>query len=329
MTTARAKRLPARIADWFYGTRSPERGIIHLGHRRVYIVPSRLGWIYAASLLVMLIGSINFALSLGFALTFMLAGMGLASMVHTFRNLARVSVSAGRADSVFAGEPARFRLYIESGVRFDRHSILVRHSDSGAQLVILVPAGSLTEVPLAIPAQARGLMPLGRVMLETRFPLGLFRAWSYVEPDAQCLVYPRPEFLALPPATGGASEGQLHTQAPGSDDYSGLRSHQATDSPRHVAWKTLARTGEMYTKQFAGDAAARLWLEWARVPGSDEVEQRLSRLTGWVLAAEQAGVRYGLRLPGREIAPGGGDIHRAACLEALALFRPGRHLEAA
>ena len=319
MTAGRAQRLPARIADWFYGFKPPERGLIHLGHRRVYIVPSRLGWIYAASLLVMLIGSINFALSLGFALTFMLAGMGLACMVHTFRNLARLTVSTGRSDPVFAGESARFRLYLESGVRFDRHSILVRHVEFGAQLVIVVPAGNLTEVPLAIPVETRGLLPLGRVMLETRFPLGLFRAWSYVEPDSQCLVYPRPEFLPLPPSSGSASDGQLQTLAPGNDDYAGLRSHQPSDSPRHVAWKTLARSGEMYTKQFTGDSAARLWLEWSRVPGSDGVEQRLSRLTGWVLGAEQAGLHYGLRLPGREIAPGSGDTHRTACLEALAM----------
>jgi uncharacterized protein (DUF58 family) len=51
-------------------------------------------------------------------------------------------------------------------------------------------------------------------------------------------------------------------------------------------------------------------------------EQRLSRLAGWVLAAEQAGAAYGMRLPGMDLAPGSGEVHRSACLQALALH-PG------
>jgi uncharacterized protein (DUF58 family) len=40
-----------------------------------------------------------------------------------------------------------------------------------------------------------------------------------------------------------------------------------------------------------------------------------------VLAAEQGGARYGLRIPGNEITPGRGDAQRAECLQALALYQ--------
>jgi uncharacterized protein (DUF58 family) len=76
----------------------------------------------------------------------------------------------------------------------------------------------------------------------------------------------------------------------------------------------------MLTKQFTGDAAAELWLDWQRLPGGLGLEQRLSRMAGWVLAAERAGAHYGLRLPGVEIALGHGDAHRGTCLQALALY---------
>jgi len=158
------------------------------------------------------------------------------------------------------------------------------------------------------------------VMLETRFPLGIFRAWSYVEPEAHCLVYPRPERSALPPASGESAIGGLRSPVPGNDDYAGLRAYQLSDSPRHVAWKAVARSEDMLTKQFTGEAAAELWLDWGRLPAGLGVEQRLSRLAGWVLAADRAGRHYGLRLPGVEFAPGHGDRHRAACLQALALY---------
>jgi uncharacterized protein (DUF58 family) len=308
-----------RLAHWLYGFTPPERGVIVLRHRRVYIVPTRLGWIFGATLGLLLVGSINYALSLGFAMTFLLAGMGLAGMVHTARNLARLAVSVGRVEPLFAGEAAQFRLYLDARVPFERPAILLRQLASGAQLVTDVPAAGVAEAVLAVPAARRGWLALGRVMLETRYPLGLFRAWSYVEPDAQALVYPLPEYSALPAPSAEPRAGAGGAQAQGNEDFSGLRDYQRSDSPRHVAWKAFARGGAMLTKQFAGEAGAELWLDWQDLPQNLSLEARLSRLTGWVLAAEKAGVRYGLRLPGTEIPPDGGDVHRAACLQALAL----------
>jgi uncharacterized protein (DUF58 family) len=309
-----------RFSNWLYGFTPPERGTVELGHRRVYILPARLGWFFAGTLLVLLVGSINYALSLGFALTFLLAGLGLAGMVHTARNLARIAVTAGRTEPVFAGESAQFRLYLDGRAAFDRPAILARHVASGSQLVVDIPARSTAEVVLAVPAPKRGRLALGRVMLETRFPLGLFRAWSYIEPDARGVVYPRPERSPLPPFSGEAAAGARRAQASGSDDFAGLRGYQRSDSPRHIAWKAVARSEDMLTKQFAGEAAAELWLDERLLPAGLGLEQRLSRLAGWVLAAERAGAHYGLRLSGVEIPPRRGDAHRSACLQALALY---------
>jgi uncharacterized protein (DUF58 family) len=240
-------------------------------------------------------------------------------MVHTTRNLARLTVSTGRAEPVFAGEAAQFRLFLDNRARFDRPAILVRHLAGGAQVVLDVQPGAVAQAVLSVPAAKRGWLALGRVMLETRFPVGLFRAWSYVEPEVRCLIYPRPERTPLPAPTADADAGVARAQAPGSDDFSGLRAYQLQDSPRHVAWKAVARSDDMLTKQFAGAAGIELWLDWQGLAAGLDAEQRLSRLAGWVLAAEQAGARYGLRLPALAVAPDRGDAHRAACLQALAL----------
>jgi uncharacterized protein (DUF58 family) len=149
-----------------------------------------------------------------------------------------------------------------------------------------------------------------------------------VEPASRCLIYPRPEHAPLPPPAPSQRAGGARAHAQGSDDFSGLRVYQLTDSPRHVAWKSVARSDtqhtrseDMLTKQFAGEAVAELWLLLSDLPASLGLEARLSRLAGWVLAAERSGAHYGLRLPGTEIAPGRGELHRGACLEALALYR--------
>ncbi len=137
----------------------PEQGAIVLGHRRVYIVPSRLGLFFGAALLILLIGSINYALSLGFALTFLLAGMGIAGMVQTTRNLAQLSIRATRTEPVFAGEQARFRLALDNSAAFDRPEILARQTASGAQCRVDVGANAAAQAELSVPAERRGWQP--------------------------------------------------------------------------------------------------------------------------------------------------------------------------
>lgn len=318
MIAALLDRYP-RVAHWLYGFTPPERGTVLLGHRRVYILPTGLGWMYCATLAVLLVGSINYALSLGFALTFVLAGMALVGMVHTARNLVGVAVSVGRVTPVFAGDTVHFRLYLDGRTPGERPAILARHLGSGTQLLVDVPGDTTVELLLGVPAAKRGFQRLGRVMLETRFPLALFRAWSYVEPQALALIYPRPERSPLPAPIPHARVGSSRANMAGTEDFSGLRSHQPADSPKHIAWKALARSGNILTKQFSGEAAAELWLDWRLLPSAMSLEQRLSRLAGWVIEAERSGIHYGLRLPGTEIAPGRGEVHRAAALRALAL----------
>lgn len=309
-----------RFGAWFHSSEASEVGAITLGHRRVYIMPTRLGMMFAVTLVIMLVGSINYVLSLGFMLTFLLAGMAIAGMVHTVRNLARLVVVSGRAEPVFAGETAQFRLFLENAAQWVRPAIMVRHDASGAQTVTDVPAAGSADVVLPVPAAKRGWLELKRVRLETRFPLGLFRAWSIVRPDFRCLVYPRPEKTMLPPSSPDSSLGSRQVTAQGTDDFSGLRTYQLADSPRHVAWKAVARSENMLTKQFIGEASAELLLDWSQLPPILELEAKLSRLAGWVLAAEAAGLRYGLRMPGVDIARAQGDTHRTACLTALALY---------
>ncbi|MCC6609434.1 MAG: DUF58 domain-containing protein [Burkholderiales bacterium] len=301
----------------FFGVREPETGTIFLSQRRVYILPTRHGVVFGLALVLMLIGSINYQLSLGYVLTFLLAGMGLVSMLHTYRNLAHLYVSAARAEPVFAGDLARFQLYLENPNRFDRTALWLHAGDGAGSTDVAGRSGATVQLP--VPATRRGYLQLPRVTIETRYPLALFRAWSYVHPDARALVYPRPADAPLPPARSIPDTGAAVSAGIGADDFAGLRPYQPTDSPRHIAWKSVAHGNDMLTKVFAGRGAEELWLDLAMLPAALDLEQKLSCLAGWVLHAEREGYAYGLRLPGTARAPGHGPAHRDECLKALAL----------
>ncbi|MGE5384989.1 MAG: DUF58 domain-containing protein, partial [Betaproteobacteria bacterium] len=154
--------------------------------------------------------------------------------------------------------------------------------------------------------------------------LGLFTAWSYPQPAMRCLVYPKPLMLPLPPATPIPVSGTRHGDG-GQDDFAGLRERQDSDSLRHIAWKAVARNAglrPLLVKQFSGGAQNELQLDWDSLPPEMDTETRLGALAGWVLAADAAGQRYALKLPGCEIRSADGPRHRQRCLEQLALATP-------
>lgn len=303
---------------WLFQWRGPERGTIVLVQRRVFILPTAQGLLFAGVILLMLIGSVNYDLSLGFILAFLLGAAGIQSMLHTFRNLAHLKITAGRVPPVFAGEPAQFQLILVNPTRAARFGIGVTGDRKIADYVD-VAAGSSTIATVQVPATQRGWLRPGRMMLFTRFPIGLFRAWSYAEPDVQCLVYPEPAApgLPLPPPESGDGEGGLAGR--GQDEFAGLRPYRTGDSPRHVAWKAVARDDNLLTKQFSGRANAELWLSWDALPPRMDTEQRLSQLTRWVLDADASGLSYGLRMPDTTLQPASGPSQRADALRALAL----------
>ena len=314
--------LKNRLYDWLSGPRAPE-SVIVLVQRRVYILPTRQGLMFAAVLLVMLTGSINYTLGLGFVLTFLLFALAMNAMIHTFRNLANLRVTGGRARPVFAGDTAHFLVHLDNSSDTERYAIGLTR-DGTSNTFVDLPARSSVPAMAAVPAPRRGPLRPGRLTLFTRYPLGLYRAWSHLDLDLHCMVYPRPAFPALPLPPAAASSGTGAQSGRGQEDFAGLREYHAGDSPRHVAWKAAARDMGLLTKQFSGRAETQLWLDWAQLPGQMAVEERLSHLARWVLDAHAAGLAYGLRLPGRTVDLAAGEAQRETCLEALALYDSDR-----
>lgn len=308
----------ASFKRWLFRLHGPEPAPIVLTQRRIYVLPTGAGLVYAAALGLMLIGAINYNLSLGYALIFLLAGLGLVTLLHTFRNLVQIEVSPGRVEPVFAGDIALFGLQLHN--RRGQARFAIRFSLDGGQTITTdLAADSSTVIGLPVPARRRGWFRPGRVTLETRYPLCLVRAWSYVEPDMRCLVYPRPDPSAPPLPLSAAGESGGSRTGRGTEDFSGLRTHQPADSPRHVAWKAVAREQPLLTKQFTGASTAQVWLDWKELPPDLDIEARLSRLTRWLVDAHAQGLAYGLSLPGKEIPLGQGERQLQDCLEALAL----------
>ena len=317
-------RAARKVRQWLSGRSASEPGEVFLHRRRVFILPTKAGVGFAAMLLVLLVGATNYSLGLGFALTFLLGSCGVVDMYLTYRNLGQLHLRPGRAASVFAGEQARFELHLNNRTRLDRYAIGVDFADADwPHYLADAPAGASTALVLTCATEQRGWLRAPRVRLVTRFPLGLFRAWSYWRPDLRVLVYPFPEPEAPPlPVAGGARADGCG--GAGHDDFAGIRSYQAGDSMRSLAWRQIARLdlaygGQLVTKHFEGGGTDELVLDFNAMPPMMHLELRLSRMTRWVQDAEQRALPYAFRIGAHDFAAGVGAAHQAACLQALAL----------
>jgi uncharacterized protein (DUF58 family) len=329
------RRLGRRAADWARRRQGPDNLTVRLQRRRLYILPTRFGVAFAVLVFAMLLGAMNYGTSLGFALTFLLAGLGLVVLHHCHNTLLGAELRFVGAPAVFAGGEATFKMGIANDAAMPRYEIELGLPDGGTTAPIDVAPGGFAIAALRVPARKRGWLSLPRFSIATRHPGNLCRAWTWIHMDARCLVYPAPAPPGRipPPVLSAGDAGAADGREGGSADFIGLRAASLGDSPRRIAWKAYARNEQLLIKQFAGAESRSELFAWESLAGLG-TEARLAQLTRWCLDAHAGGRRFGLRLPGRTIGLGGGDRHLHECLEALALFdeRPQggtRHREAA
>lgn len=298
--------------------RVPATRRVVLHRSNVFIFPSRTGFAFVGLIALLILAAINYQNSMVFGMAFLLASTLTLAIGHTFRNLSGLTIEAVDVRPVFAGEHAEFGMRLIRATPRGHHALWLGWPGGISQNVDL-DEESEQRLHLPFLAARRGWLNPGRLRLETTWPLGLLRAWTWLDLDQVALVYPHP-LLAGPPrrAALADAEGQ-QLGAEGSDDFFGLRPYRAGDSLKHMAWKSFAREGELMVKEYGGHVDRSLWLDWEALPGLS-VEDRLSALCGWVLACAAARDDYGLRLPGVEIAPGRGEAHRVRLLRALALY---------
>lgn len=291
-----------------------------LGLRNIYIVPSKTALGLLAMIALLFLLGINFQNSLVYIICFWLLALLLLNIIYTWRNLAGLTVTALGVEPCFAGEKAVVAVELNRPARHAKYALELAWAGEDQVQVNLVSVQTL-RVKLSHSTQGRGRFQPPRLRVATRYPTGLAVAWSTVALDVQGVVYPAPADRAF------QINGNTHAEnsadgvemAGGNSDFGGVRDYQHGDAPKRIHWAKFAQTGKLYTKTFVDYASHDVWLDWDTLP-MPGIEVRLSHLCRQVLEFHQEQRQYGLKIPGKVIAPAKGEAHKAQCLQALALF---------
>jgi len=291
---------------------------VALNHRRIFILPTQRGLGFVLLIVLLLLIAFVYNNNLSYMLAFLLASIFFITILHSYQGLAGLVVQKGRSKAAFAGEAAGFDIHINNPADRERHQLQLKLQDTQS---LTMQAQSSAHVTLYSITRKRGWHEAGTVTLSSTYPLGLFRAWSPIRFNLKALVYPKPAHHEIPfPQTPSSAGDQQGFGRKGGDDYYGLQAYQSGDSIKHIHWKAFAKGLGVFSKQYGGEhSSEQIRLDYDQTPGHN-VEERLSQLCRWVIDAEQAGIRYGLALPGLKLPPDNGLLHCRKCLEALALF---------
>jgi len=289
---------------------------VRLDRHRIYVLPTRFGLLFAAVLLTMAVGALNYNNNPALLLACLLGAAAFQSVFGAHRALDRLTLAAVRAEPCHAGDTLHLLLDFHVGER-PRHALCLRRD--GIDTAFDLAADGTVRIDGT--ASRRGWQACGRLRLSSEYPFGLFEVWSWLHPDFRALVYPRLE--ANPPALpyAGDTDATSRTRT-GGDEAATLRDYRAGDPLRHIAWKASARHAALLVREFEQQQGRQVALDFTALRALD-TEARLSRLASWVCLAESARLPYVLVLPNAHLGPGLGTEHRHACLRALALFPGG------
>ncbi len=320
LSLAMPKLIRRSIDEWFARHNPPAQGSILLHNRRLYILPTRFGYLFAFLLLVLFLAAINYENSMAFVLTFMLTALGIVSLWQTHKNLLGLEVTLLAPKPVFNGELCEFEFTLQHHNNCIRYAVGLQYANQTPVYLSIEPGGNAKAI-LKIQTVKRGQFKPKGLFVFTRYPTGLFHAWGWLRFDCPILVYPKPlDNAVLRETLVEQYQGKTATSTIEGDDFAGLREHRTGESLRHISWKAYAQGKGLLTKTFQGHARPSLWIDWNQI-SEGSIEDRLSYMTSLVIFAENENQKYGVKLPGITIEQQTGTAHKQACMSAIATFQ--------
>jgi uncharacterized protein (DUF58 family) len=298
-------------------------------------------WFIGATLMLGF-AAVNGGINLLFLVFGMLLCLLIANGIMAEASMRRLQVDRQLPHAIYAGSPFLMGIAVRNCKdRIATFSLEVEDLASNGSPVdrrcffLKIPAHRRQETSYRRTLSRRGIHHLSGLRLSTRFPFGLLRRSIDVEAAVDLLVYPalvpvsdialRTELLQL-------GEKQNATRAR-SGEFHGLRELRPGDDPGGIHWRTSARRGRPFVREFEEESGRTVVvvLETAVEPEATEAfESAVSYAASLALVLLRRGLRVGLVAGKSVVAPEMGIAHGGRILRCLALVEPaasGQHAD--
>lgn len=306
--------------------RIPDNRQFQMDMSNIFIFPSKFGIIYCLLCGLLFILGTNYRNNLMLLLSYFLLAMFLVNLLISYSNFARLKVQLGKVSSVFAQNDCPLPLWLG-----DSHCQNISELNcsgkihfrfwKGEQHKSIEAETHSNPIILNLTTHQRGYIVLPRITIESFYPLGLFRCWTHIRFINKVLIYAKPiaTELTVTNAVSGEEETLELDSLPGQNDFDTLKTYEQGEPLSRVAWKLVAKGGDMMSKQFTDALSSALWLDIRHYDGQG-LESAVGKLTWLVIELTQRKVTFGLVLGEQKIEADSGNSHMERCLESLALY---------
>ena len=277
--------------------------------RKVFVLPRRHGLMVGFSTLGVFAIAIRIQNNMLLLIAVALFILFLLSLVWAGRNLAGIQLGVQKDQRLIAGEAQRVMVTLKA--ERPKHFVV---AVIGKERYRLDFKNLVTSVAVPVKINERGKMRIPPILIESDFPFGLARCWSWLSPGS-ILVAPSPlnasgvEAKAIS-RTGTTEEDE---EASGADSLA----EWVNGTPQtRIHWKRFAATGRLLIKTGDHVAGDKVVIDYTKLKGLGH-ERALSLMCGAVLSAESQQTPFVMLLPGLEVKSPAGQSGEA--LDALAL----------
>ncbi|WP_108946363.1 DUF58 domain-containing protein [Shewanella halifaxensis] len=298
--------------------RLPASKQVTLSHKSIFILPSGFGLAWLVLVVLLFLLGTNYQNNLIMALSLLLLSVFNTCIIYSYKNLSGLTLTSKQQSSYFAGSPIYYPIQLSS----KQQAVEIQCQFKGQPLHTLkTVTAQASQLLVTVNNPHRGVNRPGRLKVESRYPLGLCRAWSQVDLDLSQLVFakpindPNPVRFISKPGDDPQTSGKYVT---GVDEFKGLKEYQTGEPLKQIAWKQWAQGRGMLTKEFEQPQGAPMWLTLDE--NSHDIELALSHLAWQTEQLTAHNQVFGLTLSGHSIPPNHGQKHRMQVQTQLALF---------
>ena len=229
------------------------------GASRLTVRPTARGWQALAFGVLILVGARLIGTTQFHQLAYAFLALPLASLVLGVMGSRGISYSRSLPPGtrITAGKEARLRLLLERS-RFGAAKVGVVDRVPGRREFAFPGWREKKKIEVPLSFARRGAYELGPAEVSIVDPFGLLAFARRFEERTEVVVYPKVcELRGFPLLGGDVEAGTRGTRGRRGEEFANLREYRRGDDKRHIHWKSLARTGELFVKEFSVQAPRR------------------------------------------------------------------------
>ncbi len=300
---------------------------IKLRSDKTYIIPTGFGISFAGISFVLLVMAIGYGNNLLYFFVFLLVSIALTGMWFTNKNVESFKILQVIHSAVFANQPNYLTIEFKNKNQKSFLWSIEIEFDTPKKTQVLQKKTMIEEVQKQSQAELewtpnqRGLIEMPRLLIQSRFPYQMLRAWKYDESLQSVIVYPEKKGVSeIPSDQGLKSENENQFQQQNQGLFRDYREFQRTDSPSRIDWKRSLKHQKHLIKNYENSGEKRILIDWKMTDFLKHFEDRVSQMSLWIDLSYHSKDIYSIKIKDNQTEYMNTPLHYKNCMEKLALL---------